>query len=162
MQSDATAKPRAPYAYDFNIKQGQEVDYLGKAWIVNQLDGKSQAPGQARIIKVEGGKEKTVMVSDLRPAATPRAAKFLPGQELNIHEEDFVVFEGEESITMGRWRGENVKCMNMHAMRVGVYGYLYGEGLRPPTSWRGKEGHNYGPQPTNFMPEATQSSWWAT
>ena len=28
-------------------------------------------------------KEKTVMVSGLRPAATPRAAKFFPGQELN-------------------------------------------------------------------------------
>ena len=41
------------------------------------------------------------MVGDLRPAATPRVAKFLPGQELNINEEDFVIFESEQSITMG-------------------------------------------------------------
>ena len=41
------------------------------------------------------------MVGDLRPAATLRVAKFLPGQELNINEEDFVIFESEQSITMG-------------------------------------------------------------
>ena len=42
-----------------------------------------------------------VMVGDLRPAATSRAAQFLLGQELAINEEDFVIFECEESITMG-------------------------------------------------------------
>ena len=92
---------RAPYAYAFQITAGQEVDYLGDAWSVIQLEGNPASPGQATIKKKEGGKEKVVMVDDLRPAATPRAVKFLPGQELNIHEDDFVVFEGEGSITMG-------------------------------------------------------------
>ena len=92
---------RAPYAYDFKIQAGQEVDYLGDAWRVIQLEGNKTSPGQATIIRKGGGKEKRVMVADLRPAATPRAAKFLPGQELKINEEDFVIFECEESITMG-------------------------------------------------------------
>ena len=92
---------RAPYAYDFKISAGQEVDYLGDAWSVIQLEGNPASPGQATIKKKEGGKEKVVMVGDLRPAATPRAAKFLPGQELTINEEDFVIFECDGSITMG-------------------------------------------------------------
>ena len=105
---------RAPYAYDFKIQAGQEVDYLGDAWRVIQLEGNKTSPGQATIIRKGGGKEKRVMVADLRPAATPRAAKFLPGQELKINEEDFVIFECEESITMGIVMGVSKEECEVH------------------------------------------------
>ena len=112
---------RAPYAYDFHIKAGQGVDYLGGAWRVIQLEGNKSSPGQATIMRKGGSKEKIVMVGDLRPAATPRAAKFLPGQGLTINGEDFVIFtdkvccctKGPPSSILNYHFWFKYKCLNL-------------------------------------------------
>ena len=127
---------RAPCVYDFRIKAGQEVDYLGDAWSVIQFEGNPSAPGQATIIRKGGGKEKVAMVGGLRPAATPRAAKFLPGQELAINEEDFVIFECEESITMGI-----VMELDKDECQVHEYTYNENKSVWLPVWW--------GPPPIN-------------
>jgi hypothetical protein len=128
--------------------------------IVGSLDGNSQNPRQAKIMSKMGGKEKTVlMVSDLRPAATPRAVKFLPGQgrNVNIHEEEFAIFENGTSVTMGIVMevvdayGKELECQ-VHEHSCNVSGSVWLPLWRgpPPMNKLERKGR---PPATNFLPD---------